>query len=332
MENAVPVTRIEPPRLRDLTPAGLGEISPDPRARVLRITRVESNLYAPVIASLLTHALVIALLVLHWNRKQPEEQVPPAQVALVWQPNPSRKLSLPESGKVKNAPPAEERPQGNNQASSPPPSLPSEASTEPQQTEAPEASKAEEQKATNEKQTEAAKKSTYSPNKEAKRTTPRPSPNSNPFANMTNLSLGNPGQPQPQTEPAGPQFATVAGAAPKGASSNGPLLDSIDAPNANPNWLAKLRAYIESHDFYPQAAIAKHEEGISSVSVTIDKYGKVLDVQVIGRSGSDRLDDAWLSVFDHRNLPQPTPDMNVTDTYTFNATLQYVLIEMQAPQ
>lgn len=109
----------------------------------------------------------------------------------------------------------------------------------------------------------------------------------------------------------------------------GPV-DLEDLAGANPNWLAEIRFYVESHDFYPQAAIVKHEEGTSSVAVTIDRYGKVLDVKVTRRSGSKLLDEAWAGVFEHKQLPQPTPDMNIRDSYTFNMTLTYGLKVAQA--
>jgi TonB family protein len=111
----------------------------------------------------------------------------------------------------------------------------------------------------------------------------------------------------------------------------GSSVDSLDAPNASPDWEAEMRAWVEARDYYPEAAIAKHEEGISTVEITIDKDGKVLDVELTGMSGSDRLDDAWLSVFRNRVVPKPTPDMNADPSYTFRATLQYVLVEEAPP-
>ena len=330
---AVPrIRRTEPPRLGGLEPLPPG-MSPDSRARLLVRSRARDDLIAPVTASALLHALVALALALRLEPRL-QEPPPPAEVALVWQPNPSRKLSLPNSGTFKNAPPAEVRhgSRGANAPTAPPPSIPSTASSVPEQQQAePETAKSQEQKPTKSEQAKAAREARRSPVREATRTAPPVSSVTNPFANLINPSLG---PPAPTTEgvlgPPNDHSAEMAGPAPQGQTSEGNLLSAIDAPNANPNWEAELRAWVEARDYYPQAAVVKHEEGISSISVTIDKYGKVLDVEVISSSQSDRLDDAWLSVFRNRTVPQPTPDMNVGDSYTFQATLQYELIEEAA--
>ena len=317
-------TRTEPLISRpEATPPG---ISPDPRARLLVRSRPRDSLIAPVTVSALLHALVALALMLRLAPKLAEPP-PPAAVALVWQPNPSSKLALPNSGTVKNAPPAEVQrgSRGSNAPSSPPPSIPSEASPVPEQQEA---AKVPVQKSPSAEHAETASKETPRPSREARRSTPPTGTASNPFASLTNLSLGaTQTVPAPILGPPSDHSAEMAGPAPQGQTSEGNLLSSLDAPNANPNWEAELRAWVEARDYYPDAAVVKHEEGISSVSVTIDKYGKVLDVELVSSSQSDRLDDAWLSVFRNRKVPQPTPDMNVGDSYTFQATLQYVLIE-----
>ena len=85
-----------------------------------------------------------------------------------------------------------------------------------------------------------------------------------------------------------------------------------------------------------EPACQKDQDGVMVtgtvvIAITIDKNGKVTDLQLVGMSGSDRLDDAWLSVFRNRTVPAPTPDMDADNGYTFRATLQYVLVEMAPP-
>ena len=157
-------------------------------------------------------------------------------------------------------------------------------------------------------------------------TAPAPPSVAQAFSNLTNLSLQGP--PAPSTP--GENSAEMPGPAPPGHASLGNSVDSLDAPNASPDWEAEMRAWVEARDYYPEEAVAKHEEGISTVEITIDKTGKVTDLELVGMSGSDRLDDAWLSVFRNRTVPAPTPDMDADNGYTFRATLQYVLIERMA--
>ena len=320
--------RIHPPALGGMGGGGF-DLSPDPRARLLKSSRREDNLIAPVVASALLHAAVIAAFFIHLPPRVQEAAAPPATVALVWQPNPSRRLALEHPGNFKNAPPAEARPSQRGRVApvSPPRSAPPPPS--PQQ-EAAEPTQAPPQKSANAEQAPAEKQAAPTP----KRATRRPSPqtpqfSSNPFANMTNLSLSVPTS-VPQTLP-GQHQAQMPGPAPPGHASMGSSVDSLDAPNSSPDWQAEMRAWVEARDYYPEAAVAKHEEGISTVEITIDKNGKVTDLQLVGMSGSDRLDDAWLSVFRNRTVPAPTPDMDADNGYTFRATLQYVLVEMAPP-
>ncbi len=306
-------------------------------------SRDDENLIAPVAVSVLLHALIAVALMLKITPREMTEPPPPAAVALVWQPNPSRKLALRNPGKFKNAPPAEARPRSAARPS-PPPSPPPSPLTAPPSVNQPvrptpqqEATQAPETKSSNAEQAEATKKTSPAQKHEAQKAPPRnnaptnlaTSPSANPFANMTNLSLSAPslsnGTPSEHS-------AEVPGPAPPGNPSMGNSTSSLDAPNASANWEAEMEARVNSHDFYPAIAITKHEEGITTVQVTIDKTGKVLDVEPVSSSGFDPLDDAWLSVFSRRTVPRPTPDMYSAfnpggDSYTFRATLQYELIE-----
>jgi protein TonB len=324
-----PERRIRPERMVE---PGVIELAADPRARLLRRSRNDENLIAPVTVSLLVHALMAVALLVHVT---PRLQEPPtaSSVAVVWQP-PSNKLSAPQSSKYKIMPRGASQPahQAHNAPAPPPPSAPPPNPSTEQQPEH-EATQAPEAPSKNSEQAEATKKSTPSPTRETHHQSQREATHTPPsqdldhaFTRMTNLNLSVPNSVVPllpgQSQPAMP------GPAPPGHASMGHSVSSLDAPGASDDWAARMSAWVNEHDYYPDEAIRKHEEGTATVEVTIDKDGKILDLELVGRSGSRALDDAWQSIYrNHMRVPAPTPDMDTSNGFTFRASLQYVLID-----
>ncbi|MBV9783984.1 MAG: energy transducer TonB [Acidisphaera sp.] len=77
-------------------------------------------------------------------------------------------------------------------------------------------------------------------------------------------------------------------------------------------WRAALSAWLQAHKTYPQAARRNGEEGRAVVRFTVDRDGRVLDVELVGSSGSQSLDDAAQAMLRGAHLPPPVRQLTVT--------------------
>jgi len=75
---------------------------------------------------------------------------------------------------------------------------------------------------------------------------------------------------------------------------------------------------------YPDAAQRNEEEGTVAVHITVDRAGRVLQVQVTGTSGSAILDDAARAQLSGAQLP-PFPPGMAQAQQTTTARVRYKL-------
>jgi protein TonB len=73
-------------------------------------------------------------------------------------------------------------------------------------------------------------------------------------------------------------------------------------------WKSALLAHLERFKRYPETAKSRHEEGISLLSFTLDRNGRVLSFFVARGSGSDDLDGAAQAMIERASPVPAIPD------------------------
>lgn len=73
-------------------------------------------------------------------------------------------------------------------------------------------------------------------------------------------------------------------------------------------WKSRLLAHLERFKLYPEAAKVRHEEGISLLSFTLDRNGRVLSFFIARSSGSDELDAAAQTMIERASPVPAIPD------------------------
>jgi TonB family protein len=92
-----------------------------------------------------------------------------------------------------------------------------------------------------------------------------------------------------------------------------------------PDWSNELSSWIEAHKYYPRQAAERGEEGTAVVRVTINRNGKVENVELLDRSGSQWLDLSLQALFRDRSVPPFPPDAT-TATIKVDVEMHYILI------
>jgi TonB family protein len=157
---------------------------------------------------------------------------------------------------------------------------------------------------------------------------PRPTPRAAPgtFANPMDLSFG-PSTARPPPERMGRPSRGInlaLGTPHEGPARSDPYAE-IRAANASADWNRGLMAYWLRHRYYPQQAAENGEDGTVVIELTVNKYGRVEQVDVKSRSGSPWLDMAAVGTFRNGQLPPFTPEMR-EDRITFTIPIHYILI------
>jgi TonB family protein len=96
-------------------------------------------------------------------------------------------------------------------------------------------------------------------------------------------------------------------------------------PAIDPSWQSSVSAWLAAHKTYPDGARRRQEEGRVVISFTVDRFGRVLAVEVAESSRSERLDEATLALLRNASLPAFPPSMGqarVTVTMTVRFTLR----------
>ena len=91
------------------------------------------------------------------------------------------------------------------------------------------------------------------------------------------------------------------------------------------DWAAELHRWASDHAYYPDGAAENNEEGVATIQATIDRYGKVLNVDLVEGSGSTLLDAAWLAEWRHAIVPRFPPG-TPEDSTTILYTIHYILV------
>ena len=111
-------------------------------------------------------------------------------------------------------------------------------------------------------------------------------------------------QPQPvqQTQQQMPQLPL-----PLPAQPSAPQMASIPAPapapTISPDYRTLLSGWLESHKRYPEDARQRGEEGRAILRFRVDRYGRVLDYQVVSSTGYADLDQAIQNMMRGATMP-----------------------------
>ena len=117
---------------------------------------------------------------------------------------------------------------------------------------------------------------------------PRPQPVQQAAQPMPQLPLPLPTQP-------GPQMASVPSPPP--------------APTISPDYRTLLSGWLESHKRYPEDARQRGEEGRAVLRFRVDRYGRVLDYQVVSSTGYADLDQSVENMMRGATMPPFPPSM-----------------------
>jgi len=308
----------------------VGELRPRRTARPGRFRR-------SAVVSALVHGLLLALLIVGplllgpWRK--PPEEVLPAPIAMVFEPpkdsarsapEPSPMATLPVPPSPVTPPAPAPRPTPAAPAARPAPSPPAQpprtapAATSQPQPPAPPPTKMAALPMPLRPQTTPLDPVPRPP--ERPRPLPRPRPQSD-FPVPTNFSFGAPrAQPRTAEQPA----AATYGPAARGALSFGQFA-RVTSGKVDPSWLSRLHEWWLRHGYYPDQAAQKGEDGRVSIQIVVDRYGRVNQVELEGRSGSVWLDMAAQGVFRGANLP-PLPPDTTDPQITVDLTIDYILI------
>ncbi len=105
-----------------------------------------------------------------------------------------------------------------------------------------------------------------------------------------------------------------------------PDADSLQAhPGSSNSYAARVRAWLESHKTYPQAARARKQQGVARLTFVIDRSGRVLDCRLTGSAGAPLLDKEALAMV-ARADPFPAPPHTVKgDRIELEAPVEFSL-------
>ncbi|MBF0677261.1 energy transducer TonB [Pseudomonas sp.] len=92
--------------------------------------------------------------------------------------------------------------------------------------------------------------------------------------------------------------------------SSSQLSANTQATQGQPSWESRLLGHLNRYKRYPNDARRRGQEGVVKVRFVIDARGKVIDHQLVGRSGSPSLDRAALQMIRRAQpLPAPPPEL-----------------------
>ena len=129
--------------------------------------------------------------------------------------------------------------------------------------------------------------------------------------------------PKPRPVVAKPtQTPKVADAAPVAPPMASPSVD--DAPVVDPGWQRAVATWLATRKTYPEDARRRGEEGRVSVRFVVGRDGRVEDVDIVGSSGSERLDNATLTLLRGASLPA-FPTVMVRERVAITTSVRYSL-------
>jgi protein TonB len=91
------------------------------------------------------------------------------------------------------------------------------------------------------------------------------------------------------------------------------------------DWLAEVTAWWQKHSYYPPQAGLNGEDGDVTLHMHVDHDGRVTQLELIGKSGSQWLDLGALSIFRDAYLP-PLPSDMPEAQIPFHVTIHFIIV------
>lgn len=314
----------------------------DLRARRLtgrRAGRGDRRLSRSALISVLLHGVVLAALVIFMQRHQPQEYVPPAPIAMVFEHGGAPRATAPPA--ARRGPPETAalpaRPQPNvpvRPLPGPPPAAPP-APQEPASAPRPAPRPAPPGVAVH-LPSEAQMQAFLEPPKIARpqpspgiAPAPAPQPTTTPPPQklpphtlfVPSLSFGSTHQATPQAPGRGLNLAL-----------NRSELQRAFAPDfavegkIGPDWLSELSNWVDQRKYYPYSAAEMGQQGTVELRLVIERNGQVAGARLLQSSGSAFLDQAWLGMFRGARVPA-FPAGTKAEQIIIRATMHYILID-----
>jgi protein TonB len=131
-------------------------------------------------------------------------------------------------------------------------------------------------------------------------------------------------QPPKPVEQHEPERA-AAPSPPDKAAPSAAAAPAAPASTVQPNWRSALIGRLQEAKRYPAAARARDEQGVATITFTLDRQGHVVSVALTRSSGSAALDEEAVALI-HRAQPLPAlpPEMH-GDTVTLTAPISFAL-------
>jgi protein TonB len=112
---------------------------------------------------------------------------------------------------------------------------------------------------------------------------------------------------------------------PDKAAPSAAAATAAPASNVQPNWRSALIGRLQEAKRYPAAARARDEQGVATITFTLDRQGHVVSVALTRSSGSAALDEEAVALIRRAEpLPALPPEMH-GDTITLTAPISFAL-------
>jgi protein TonB len=92
-----------------------------------------------------------------------------------------------------------------------------------------------------------------------------------------------------------------------------------------PDYLGRLRSWLERHKDYPRSSRLRREEGVAYLALTIDRSGTITKSNLAKSSGHPRLDEATLSIANRASPVPALPEDYDGDSLTIVVPMIYKL-------
>jgi periplasmic protein TonB len=106
-----------------------------------------------------------------------------------------------------------------------------------------------------------------------------------------------------------------------------PAASTPSNSNARASWISQIMGILRHNTHYPPEAKARHEEGVSNITFSLNRQGHVTSARITRSSGSPALDaDALALVRRVQPFPPPPPEvLGAQNQITLNAPIHYYL-------
>jgi protein TonB len=131
--------------------------------------------------------------------------------------------------------------------------------------------------------------------------------------------------PAPSPRPGQPGTIDLSFGPIQGGSLSPSATIQMEGVDVSTDWLNLVSAWWRRHAYYPPQAGMNGEDGDVTLHMRVDHDGRVSQLELVGRSGSQWLDMAAVAIFRDAFLPPLPPEMHEAQI-PFHVTIHFVII------